>query len=100
MSFAQLAAAVRAFVTQLERHLRNEEDLLASDRAPQDVPGTAHLGGHPHAWYPLTEGPVVDLDALPPHQVTAAAVDRLRRLRRGEQVELQSGADLNQSGGR
>jgi hypothetical protein len=29
MSSAQLAAAVRDFVTQLERHLRNEEDLLA-----------------------------------------------------------------------
>jgi uncharacterized protein (DUF2249 family) len=95
MSLVQLAAAVRDFVTQLERHLRNEEDLLASDRAPQDVPGTTQLGGHPHAWYPLTEGPVVDLDALPPHQVAAAAVDRLRRLHRGEQVELQSGTDLN-----
>lgn len=95
MSLVQLAAAVRDFVSQLERHLRNEEDLLASDRAPQDVPGTARLGGHPHEWYPLTEGPVVDLNTLPPHQVVAAAVDRLRRLRRGEQVELQSGTDLN-----
>jgi uncharacterized protein (DUF2249 family) len=92
---AQLAAAVRDFVTQLERHLRNEEDRLASDRAPQDVPGTAHLGGRRHEWYPLTEGPVAHLDALPPHQVVAAAVDRLRRMRRGEQVELQSGTDLN-----
>ena len=30
MAPAQLAAAVRDFVTQLERHLRNEEGLLAS----------------------------------------------------------------------
>ena len=35
MSPAQLAAAVRNFVVQLERHLRNEDDLLASGRAPQ-----------------------------------------------------------------
>ena len=65
MNSAQLAATVRNFVAQLERHLRNEDDLLASARAPQDVPGTVRLGGHPHEWYPLTAGPEVDLDALP-----------------------------------
>lgn len=95
MSPAQLAAAVRGFVVQLERHLRNEDDLLAPGRAPHDVPGTVHLGGHPHEWYPLTEGPVADLDALPPDQAVAAAVDRLLRMRRGEQVELQSGTSLD-----
>ena len=95
MSPAQLAAAVRGFVAQLERHLRNEDDLLASGRAPRDVPGTVHLGGRSHEWYPLTEGPEVDLDALPSDQAAAAAVDRLLRMRRGEQVELQSGAGLD-----
>jgi uncharacterized protein (DUF2249 family) len=95
MSLAQVATATRDFATQLERHLRAEDSLLASQRSPQGVPGTAALGGHPHEWYPLTEGPVVDLDALPLGQATAAAVDRLLRMRRGEQVELQSGADLD-----
>ncbi len=95
MSPAQLAAAVRDFVVQLDRHLRNEENLLASGRVPQDVPGTVNLGGHPHEWYPLTEGPVVDLDALPAGQAVAAAVDRLLRMRRGEQIELQSGTGLD-----
>jgi uncharacterized protein (DUF2249 family) len=95
MTPAQLAAAVRDFVTQLERHLRNEDDLLASARAPQDVPGTVTLGSHPHEWYPLTAGPVVDLDALPPDQAIAAAVDRLLRMHHGEQIELQSGAGLD-----
>ena len=95
LSTAQLAAAVRDFVVQLERHLRNEDDLLASGRAPRDVPGTVHLGGHPHEWYPLTEGPEVDLDALPAGQAVAAATDRLLRMRRGEQVELQWSTDLN-----
>lgn len=65
MSPAQVAAVVRDFATQLERHLWAEENLLAPRRAPRGVPGTAALGGHPHEWYPLTEGPVVDLDALP-----------------------------------
>lgn len=91
MSPAQVATAVRDFVVQLERHLRNEDDLLA----PQDVPGTVHLGAHPHEWYPLTEGPVVDLDALPADQAAAAAVDRLLRMHRGEQVELRSGTGLD-----
>jgi uncharacterized protein (DUF2249 family) len=95
MSPAQVAAAVRDFVTQLERHLRHEDDLLAPGRAPRDMPGTVHFGGHPHEWYLLTAGPVVDLDALPADQAAAAAVDRLLRMHRGEQVEFHSGTDLD-----
>ncbi|MDQ2816496.1 MAG: hemerythrin domain-containing protein [Actinomycetota bacterium] len=84
MSPAQLAAAVRDFVVQLERHLRNEDDLLAPGRAARGVPGTVSLGGHPHEWYPLTEGPVADLDALPADQggrrgCRPAAADAPRR---------------------
>jgi hypothetical protein len=37
MAPAQVAAAVRDFVAQLERHLRKEQDLLASGRAPLHV---------------------------------------------------------------
>ena len=96
MSGGQVAAAACDFVTQLERHLHSEENLLASRHPAQGVPATVTLGGHPHEWYPLTEGPVVDLDALPRDQAVAAAVDRLLRMRRGEQVELESGADLDQ----
>jgi uncharacterized protein (DUF2249 family) len=95
MTPGQIAIVVRDFVALLERHLLAEESLLAPRRAAQDVPGTAALGGHRHEWYPLTEGPVVDLDELPPDQAVAAAVDRLLRMRRGEQVELQSGTDLD-----
>lgn len=94
MSPEQAVAAARDFVALLERHIEAEEGLLAAGRAARRVPGTEALGGHSHAWYPLTEGPVVDLDALPPAQAVAAAVDRLLRMRRGEQVELVSGADL------
>ena len=95
MSPGQLAVAVRDFAAQLERHMRTEENVLASGHPAQDVPGTAARGGHRHEWYPLTEGPAVDLDALPRSQAVAAAVDRLLRMRRGEQVELLSGADLD-----
>ena len=95
MSPGQVATAARDFVARLERHLRAEEALLVSGRAAQDVPGTVLLRGHSHEWYPLTEGPVVDLDAIPLGQAVAAAVDRLLRIRRGEQVELQWSSDLN-----
>ena len=95
MSSRQVAVAARDFVALLERHMRAEDNLLASRRAPRGVPGTVTLGGRPHGWYPLTEGPVVDLDALPKDQAVAAAVDRLLRMRHGEQVELQSGTELN-----
>lgn len=96
MTPGQVGIAARDFVAQLERHLLAEENLLASGRAAQyGAPGTVALGGHPHGWYPLAEGPVVDLDALPCDQAAAAAVDRLLRVRRGEQVELQSGTDLD-----
>jgi uncharacterized protein (DUF2249 family) len=94
LSLAALAAATRDFVCQLERHLRAEEELLAADRAPATVPATTALGSRPHGWYPLTEGPVIDLDALPAGQAIDAAVARLLRLRRGEQVELDSSTDI------
>lgn len=95
LSPGQLAAAIRDFVDQLEYHMSAEEKLLGSGQALSSVPAIATLGGHPHTWYPLTEGPVIDLDALPAGQAVAAAVDRLLRLHHGEQVELQSGADIS-----
>jgi uncharacterized protein (DUF2249 family) len=94
MSPAQVATTARDFVTQLERHLQSEENLLASRSAAKGIPATVTRGGHRHEWYPLTEGSVVDLDALPQDQAVAAALDRLLRMRRGEQVELQSSTDL------
>ncbi len=95
LSLGALATATRDFVCQLERHLRAEEELLPADRAPATVSATTALGSHPHGWYPLTEGPVIDLDALPDSQAIGAAVARLLRLRRDEQVELQCGTDIS-----
>jgi Hemerythrin HHE cation binding domain len=95
MSAREVAAATRDFVSQLEHHLRAEESMLVAGRAARGVPGTAARSGHRHEWYPLTEGPVADLDALPQGQAVAAATDRLLRMRHGEQVELQWGRDLS-----
>ncbi|MGI8451662.1 MAG: hemerythrin domain-containing protein [Streptosporangiaceae bacterium] len=91
-SLAQLATATRDILAQLERHLAAEERLLTAAGRPGTAPGVT-AAGRRHEWYPLTEGPVVDLDVLPSGQVVGAAVDRLLRLRPGEQVELRSGRD-------
>jgi uncharacterized protein (DUF2249 family) len=69
--------------------------LLAAASRPATAPGITAATGRRHEWYPLTEGPVIDLDALPPGQAVAAAVDRLLRVRRGEQIELRSGTDIS-----
>ncbi|MGH3182342.1 MAG: hemerythrin domain-containing protein [Streptosporangiaceae bacterium] len=92
-SRAQLAAATRDLLTQFERHLASEERLLTAAARPAITPGITAATGRRHEWYPLTEGPVIDLDVLPSGQVADAAVDRLLRLHPGEQVELRSGRD-------
>src|SRR5579875_1251453 len=91
MAPLQLATITRDFIFQLDRHMSTEEALLAANGSPATVTATTALGRQPHEWYPLTEGPMIDLDALPGGQAVDAAVARLLRLRRGEQVELQSG---------
>lgn len=90
---AELAAATQDLLHQLARHFHAGEAQLAAAGTPGKVPATTMLGAHPHEWYPLTEGPVIDLDALPAGQAVHAAVDRLLRLRRGEHVELQARTD-------
>lgn len=92
-SRAELAAATRDLLTQFERHLAAEEQLLTAAGRPGTAPGITAATGRRHEWYPLTEGPVIDLDVLPSGQVVCAAVDRLLRLRRGERIELRSGRD-------
>ena len=92
-SRARLAAVTRDLLAQFERHLAAEERLLAADGRPATEPGVTAATGRRHEWYPLTEGPVIDLDVLPAGQVTDAAVERLLRLRPRERVELRSGRD-------
>lgn len=92
-SRAALAGATRDLLCQLERHLATEEAILTGPGGLGSAPATTVLGAHPHEWYPLTEGPVIDLGALPPDQAADAAAERLLRLARGESAELQSHSD-------
>jgi len=88
-----LARVTRDLLIQLEHHLAAEEAILAGPDGTGSTPATAALGGHLHEWYPLTEGPVIDLDALPRDQAAKATLDRVLRLHHGELVELQSSRD-------
>lgn len=85
---AHLAAHIRELVAQVQSHLDVEEQVLA-DAAPS----MASLGSQPHEWYPLTEGPVIELDRLPGPHGADAVFDRLLRLRTGETLELDSASD-------
>jgi uncharacterized protein (DUF2249 family) len=76
---------------QLERHLNDEERVLAD--AGDAAPATASLGSRPHEWYPLTRGPVIDMDRLPGALGADTVMERLQNLSRGEQVEIQSSSD-------
>lgn len=89
----KIASATRELLRQLERHLAEEDAVLADSGGPGSVPATTQLGRPPHEWYPLTEGRVIELDALPPDQAVEAAARRLMRLRHDERVEMRSGRD-------
>lgn len=91
LSPQQLAATTRDLLTQLRDHLAAEEAVLAVPGA-ESLPTTS-LGGRPHEWYALTEGPVIDLDTLPGEPGFDAVLDRLLRMTSGEQVELRASSD-------
>jgi uncharacterized protein (DUF2249 family) len=88
---AQLAAATRDLLAQLEGHLAAEQQVLTT--AGGAAPSTASLGSQPHQWYSLTEGPVIDLDQLPGEHGIDAVLGRLMRLGPDEQVELRCSSD-------
>ena len=48
-----------------------------------------------HLWFPVTEGPVLDLDALPQEFAHRAALERFSRLRPGEHLLLRSRRELD-----
>jgi uncharacterized protein (DUF2249 family) len=90
---ADLAVTTRDLLAHLERHLGSEEAVLAANDTDDEAPGTTVLTHRPHVWFGLSEGGVIDLDALPAAQVVDAVVDRLVRLRSGERFELHSSSD-------
>jgi hypothetical protein len=87
----RLARITRDICSKLERHFVDEEALLAS--AATAAPATAALGSRPHEWYPLTQGPVIEMDDLLGAPGADAVLERLQSLSPGEQVEIRSTSD-------
>jgi uncharacterized protein (DUF2249 family) len=48
-----------------------------------------------HLWFPLTEGPEIDLDVLPREFADRAMLERFSRLRPGDRVLVHSGWALD-----
>lgn len=86
----QQAAIIRRLVSHLEAHLAAEASLLHGTQ--HTVAGDRPWLAASH-WYPLVEGPVIDMDQLREDQAEPAVLNRLTRLRAGEQVELRSQRD-------
>lgn len=85
---AQLTATLTDLREVLDRHLRTEEDVLSATTES----GIENLRRpfRSHDWFTLTEGPTIDLDALPKESAATAVIDRALRMRVGEQVDLHS----------
>ena len=82
----ELGAVTRRLVTRLEEHLRTEAAAL--DRLAGGYQASASGWAGAEHWYPLTEGPLIEMDRLRPDQADDAVLYRLTHLRAGEQVEL------------
>jgi len=88
----QQAAIIRRLVSHLETHLAAEAWLLHGNR--HAVSGDPSWLAASH-WFPLIGGPVIELDELREEQVEGAVLNRLTRLRAGEQVQLHGHRDLS-----
>lgn len=88
----RLRELVVSLIAELTEHFKVEQVALRRG-AQGEIPSTASLGGIPHEWYTLAEGPDVDLDALPEPQGWRVVTARLLRLRPGERLELHGAAD-------
>jgi uncharacterized protein (DUF2249 family) len=77
----------------LERHMRTEQALLSATTSA----GVESLRQpfRCHLWFPLTEGPEVDLDVLPREFAHRALLERFSRLRPGERLLLRSSCELD-----
>jgi uncharacterized protein (DUF2249 family)/hemerythrin-like domain-containing protein len=77
----------------LARHMRTEQDVLAT--VTSDGVESRRQPFRCHLWFPITEGPEIDLDALPREFAHRAALERFSRLRPGEHLLLRSSHDLD-----
>jgi uncharacterized protein (DUF2249 family) len=90
---SDLAELLDALDEFLGRHMRTEETLLSG--ATSAGVESLRQPFRCHLWFPLTEGPDVDLDVLPREFAHRAALERFSRLRPGEKLLLRSSRELD-----
>ncbi|CCG05675.1 hemerythrin domain-containing protein [Blastococcus saxobsidens] len=88
----ELATFLRHLHNLLDAHLVREERMLAAVTL-EGVEGRRRPTWS-RDWYPLTQGPVLDLDVLPEQHAARVAMQRLARLSEGEVVEVSSSRAL------
>jgi uncharacterized protein (DUF2249 family)/hemerythrin-like domain-containing protein len=88
----RLTATLEDLQRLLERHLDNEQKVLGE--VAQSGIDPLRRPFRSHEWFPVTEGPVIDLDQLAREFAPAAAIDRLTRMRPGDHLEVRSGDPL------
>jgi uncharacterized protein (DUF2249 family) len=86
----KLAGVIRRLVNHLEIHLATEAAVLHRN---QDAAAEDRAWVAANQWYPLVEGPVIEMDRLRKDQAESAVLNRLARLRPGEELELRSAHD-------
>ncbi len=91
---ARLRAIIDELLSTLQRHLAEEQRVLAAlPDAHSDVPSAADLAAGRKPWLPA-DGPVlIRLDTLPDEQAIQLCIERLLRLRPGETAELHAHDD-------
>jgi hypothetical protein len=91
-SLAQLHRLIDELLAVLERHLIEEQAVLAAlPDTPPEVPSAAELAAGTKAWFPPDDQPVlIALDTLPRERAVQLCIERLLRLRPGETAEITS----------
>lgn len=82
--------ADRLLVT-LRTHFDDEAGLVGDG---PEAPSMSALGQVPHGWYPLLQGPVIDLDLLPGQHGVNAVLAHIMRLADNGSVEVRATTDL------
>lgn len=90
-SLPALTASIKELLTTLERHLIDEQAVLAAlPGAPKEIPGTAVLAAGSTTWPAPPGTTLILLDTLPSEQAVQLSIERLLRMRPGETAEVRS----------
>jgi hypothetical protein len=90
-ALSELVALIDELLTTLERHLTEEQAVLAAlSGVPEVFPSTAEFADDRPSWSPAAGGARILLDTLPSERAVSLSIERLLRMRPGESAEVHS----------